>query len=64
MVSLTLSPAERDLLEEVLHEVIADLRMEIADTDAQDYRMRLHAREELLKGLVKRLSGEAEIKNL
>jgi hypothetical protein len=64
MVSLTLSPAERDLLEEVLHEVIADLRMEIADTDAQDYRARLHAREELLKGLVKRLSGEAEIKNL
>jgi hypothetical protein len=64
MLSLTLSSEERDLLEEVLHEVISELRMEIADTDAHDYRARLHTREELLKGLVKRLSVETEVKNL
>jgi hypothetical protein len=61
MLSLTLSAEERDLLQEVLRETISDLRMEIADTDSHDYRTRLHAREDLLKGLLQRLGTEQEI---
>ena len=38
MYALTLNDEERDLLEEVLHETISELRMEIADTDSHDYR--------------------------
>jgi hypothetical protein len=64
MFSLTLSTEERELLEEVLHETISELRMEIADTDSHDYRARLHEREDMLKQMVKRLSVEAEIENL
>jgi hypothetical protein len=64
MISLTLSTEERELLEEVLHETISELRMEIADTDSHDYRARLHEREDMLKQIVKRLSVEAEIENL
>ncbi len=64
MFSLTLSTEERELLEEVLHETISELRMEIADTDSHDYRARLHEREDMLKQMVKRLSVEVEIENL
>jgi hypothetical protein len=60
MLSLTLSAEERDLLEDVLRETISDLRMEIADTDAHDYRARLHVREDMLKALLQRLSAPAE----
>lgn len=64
MYSVTLSAEERELLEEVLHETISELRMEIADTDSHDYRVRLHAREDMLKELLKRVSIEVEIENL
>ena len=59
-----LPAAQRELLEEVLHETISELRMEIADTDSHDYRLRLHQREDMLKQLLKRLNVEVEIENL
>lgn len=58
MLSLTLSAEEHELLQDVLREVISDLRMEIADTDAADYRAMLHHREDLLKQLVARLATD------
>jgi hypothetical protein len=62
MLSLTLSAEEYELLQEVLREVISDLRMEIADTDSHDYRAMLHRREDMLKQLAARLAtnGESE----
>ncbi len=60
MLSLTLSAEERELLHDILREAIADLRMEIADTDSYDYRTMLHRREDLLKQLAARLAPESE----
>jgi hypothetical protein len=59
MLSLTLSAEERELLQDVLREVVSDLRMEIADTDSGDYRARLHRREELLKQIAARLAADS-----
>jgi uncharacterized lipoprotein YmbA len=58
MLSLTLSTDERELLQDVLREVISELRMEIADTDSGDYRAMLHRREDMLKQLAARLATD------
>jgi hypothetical protein len=63
MYSLTLNQEERDLLAEVLHETISELRMEIADTDSHDYRAQLHKREDMLKALANRMSTAVEVEN-
>lgn len=60
MISLTLSTEERDLLQDVLSETISDLRMEIADTDSHEFRVKLHHREDLLKQLLSRLQANEE----
>ena len=60
MLSLTLNAEERELLEDILREAISDLRMEIADTDSHDYRVKLHRREDLLKQLAARLAADPQ----
>ncbi len=52
MVQLNLSSEEQETLIEVLNDCISDLRMEIADTDKQDFREEIKARKEVLKKVV------------
>jgi len=52
MVQLNLSSQEQETLIEVLNDCISDLRMEIADTDKQDFREEIKARKEVLKKVV------------
>ena len=54
MIRLDLDPREAEVLCEVLDGYLADLRMEIADTDLLDYRQRLKARKEVI---IKALAG-------
>jgi hypothetical protein len=55
MIHLTLPPAEAALLSEMLENVLSDLRMEIANTDALDVRESLKRKEEFLKRLLRQL---------
>ena len=54
-MQLILTPAEADVLSEVLTGYLSDLRMEIADTDAQAFRDALKEREALLKRFISEL---------
>jgi hypothetical protein len=38
MFQLELNPTEKEILVSILEVCLSDLRMEIADTDSQDYR--------------------------
>lgn len=58
MTRLELTDHETAELCDVLASYLSDLRMEIADTDTQDFRERLKAREALLKDLLRRLGRE------
>ena len=57
MASIELTDEEHATLRAVLESDVADLRMEISDTDAQDFRDALKHREEILKRLIARLGG-------
>lgn len=59
MVAIQLSPDEAEILRAVLENDIGDLRMEISNTDAQDFRKTLTRREAVLKGLVAQFGGQA-----
>lgn len=48
MLELKLSPAEQQILVEVLDSAISDLGMEIGNTDSQDYRETLKTRKQTL----------------
>jgi hypothetical protein len=48
MLELKLSPAEQQILVEVLDIAISDLGMEIGNTDSQDYRETLKTRKQTL----------------
>ncbi len=63
MVHLTLTEDERDLLEATLQECVADLRMEIRDTDRRDYRELLKEREAMYKRLLIALQATHELMN-
>jgi hypothetical protein len=52
---LQLSPDERQVLRDVLWEYLGDLRMEIVDTEAHDFREELKRREAILKSVLGRL---------
>ena len=52
MLELKLSSAEQQVLVEVLDAVIADLGMEIGNTDLQDYREVLKERKQTLLKVV------------
>lgn len=57
MVQLNLTAEEAAATGEVLESYLSDLRMEIADTDAMDFRERLKQREAFLKKLLGTLRG-------
>ena len=52
MVHLKLEPTEAEVLRMVLESYLSDLRMEIADTDSMDFREKLKARKQVLRGIV------------
>ena len=55
MAQLTLTDQEAGTLRRVLEEYVSDLRMEIADTDAMDFREQLKREEAFLKKLIEQL---------
>lgn len=55
MATLTLSDEEAGLLKDILDGYLSDLRMEIADTDRQDFREILKKRKEFLGRLLEQL---------
>lgn len=48
MIKLNLAPQEEQVFTEILKMLVADLRMEIADTDSMDFREMLKDRKRLL----------------
>jgi hypothetical protein len=48
MLQLELNPEEQEILTDILEVCLSDLRMEIADTDSQDYRGILKERKAVL----------------
>jgi hypothetical protein len=57
MVRIELSADEAEELSGILENYLSDLRMEIVDTDSQDFRQGLKKRKELLSRLVDQLKG-------
>ena len=57
MITLELSPDERDHLVEVLTTALSDLRMEIANTDSQDFREMLKSRKLALTKVLEAVRG-------
>jgi hypothetical protein len=55
MIQLTLTAAETVMLAEILESYRSDLRMEIADTDAMDFREQLKQREAFLDKVLRQL---------
>jgi len=60
MTQLTLTPAQADDLRHALDRYLSDLSMEIADTDAFDYREFLKRRRENLRLIAEQLPLAAE----
>lgn len=56
MVHLELTPDEAETLSEALESYLSDLRMEIADTDRQDFREMLKAKKMVLVKVVEALA--------
>lgn len=48
MTHLSLTPAEVTALERALFDYLSDLRMEIVDTDSQEFRKKLQDEEQVL----------------
>ncbi|HUK21837.1 MAG TPA: hypothetical protein VLV45_09820 [Gemmatimonadales bacterium] len=57
MADLNLTPDEATIIANALQSYVSDLRMEIADTDAQPVRERLKKEEAVLKAVIQRLAG-------
>ena len=55
MIQLDINPQEQEILKEALESYLSDLRMEIADTDKQDYRDKLKHRKDVLNKVVEAL---------
>jgi hypothetical protein len=60
MPTLELDAREARILADVLTDYISDLRMEVADTDSQEVRDELKAREAFLKDLLFRLGDKGQ----
>lgn len=54
----TITPEELEILGEVVKEYLTDLRSEILDTDAYDYRQTLKHKEEVLRVVLAKLERE------
>ena len=48
MIKLNLAPQEEQVFAEILKNLVADLRMEIADTDSMEFREKLKDRKRLI----------------
>lgn len=59
-IQLDLSAAEVKILNEVLESDLSDLRMEIADTDRQEFRDMLKGRKEAIQKVLDTLERVAE----
>jgi ribosome recycling factor len=57
-MALDLNEEEREALRRVLEEYVSDLRMEISNTDRQEFRDELKETEALLEGIASRLDSE------
>lgn len=55
MAELSLTDEEAGTLRKVLEAYLSDLRMEIADTDAQDFREGLKHEKSVITGVLQRL---------
>jgi hypothetical protein len=56
MIQLNLSQEEASTLKDALTTYISELRMEIADTEQQEFRQSLKKEEEILKKILESLS--------
>ncbi len=59
VVQLTLTDTDAATLKKALETYVSDLRMEVADTDAQDFREDLKQEESVIRRLVEQLGGAA-----
>ena len=57
MVRIELTPEDAGELHAILENYLSDLRMEIVDTDAPEYREMLKQRRDLVGRLVEQLKG-------
>ncbi len=55
MIRVDLTAEERDVLHNMLSNYVSDLRMEIADTDRQDFREMIRQRKEILQKIINAL---------
>jgi hypothetical protein len=62
MITLELTPEDRDELYAILENVLSDLRMEIAGTDNADFREGLKWRQMFLEKLLARLERPGPIR--
>lgn len=58
-MQIALSPDEARLLAELLEAEVADLRLEIRDTDDYDFKEVLRERQKVIEGLVNKLEVAA-----
>jgi hypothetical protein len=63
MAQLNLTDKEAGTLRKALETYLSDLRMEIADTDAQDFRESLKQEESVITGLLERLRAHAKARD-
>jgi len=59
MVQLTLTETDAAALAKALEIYLGDLRMEIADTDSQDFRERLKQEEQIITRAMEQLRGKS-----
>ena len=52
MISVDLTAEEKDVLYNLLSDYVSDLRMEIADTDRQDFREMIKQRKDILQKVI------------
>lgn len=57
MIQLNLTQEEASILKDLLEDYLSDLRMEVADTDMQDFRDRLKQEEATIKKILGTLGG-------
>jgi hypothetical protein len=58
MAQIEIDNVEIMMLEDILQSYLSDLRMEIEDTDAEDFRDTLHAKEKFIKAFLKRMAEQ------
>jgi LPS O-antigen subunit length determinant protein (WzzB/FepE family) len=59
--TLNLNSEQAETLAKVLEDYVSDLRMEVADTDSQDFRDDLKKKEVFLKDLLRQLGAATSL---